>query len=102
MLLVLTDVFFSLFVFKRFRISREKRLLHSSCLSVHPSACVSSAPTQRIFVKFDIGLLIKIWQNPNLVKIGQKYLAIYIGNLRTFVLLPATVTLFLSSIVGTH
>jgi len=41
--------------FRRVRISREKNLLFSSCLSVRLSACISSAPTGQIFVKFIIG-----------------------------------------------
>ena len=32
----------------------DKGLFDSSCLSVHPSARNSSAPTGRIFMKFDI------------------------------------------------
>ena len=35
----------------------EKRLLASSCLSVRLSAWNNSVPTERIFMKFDIGLL---------------------------------------------
>jgi hypothetical protein len=36
------------------RINSEKRLLASSCLFAHVSACIGSAPTEQIFVKFDI------------------------------------------------
>ena len=60
LLLVPTDIFLSLLVFKRLHISREKRLLPSSCPSVHPSACVNSAPTQRFSVKFGTGDFINL------------------------------------------
>jgi hypothetical protein len=40
--------------FRHIFISSEKRLSASSCVSVRLSVCVSSVPTGRIFVKFDI------------------------------------------------
>ena len=57
---------------RRLRISRGKHLSATSrlsirlsvCLSVCLSAYIGAAPTERIFVKFDIG---------SLVKIGQKF-----------------------------
>jgi hypothetical protein len=42
------------FLFRCVRVNIEKLLFASSCLSVRPSACVSAAPTGRIFVNFDI------------------------------------------------
>jgi hypothetical protein len=39
--------------------SCEKRLLDPSCLSVLPSAWNNSAPTGRILINFDIGVLLK-------------------------------------------
>jgi hypothetical protein len=42
------------FVFRRFSQNCGKRLLASSCLSVRPSAWNNSAPTGRIFMKFNI------------------------------------------------
>ena len=49
--------------FRRGRVSNEKRVVASSCLSVRPSvrpsgrlsAYISAAATERIFVKFDTG-----------------------------------------------
>jgi hypothetical protein len=35
--------------------SHEERLLFSLRLSFHPSACISTAPTEKIFMKFDLG-----------------------------------------------
>ena len=43
------------FVFRRFSQNCGKRLLASSCLSVRTSARNNSAPTGRIFMKFNIG-----------------------------------------------
>jgi hypothetical protein len=40
---------------KSFRVSRENRLLVSSCPSVRPSECISSAPRGMILMKFHIG-----------------------------------------------
>jgi len=48
-------------LYKRFRVSRENRLLASSCPSVRPSVrpseYISSAPREMIFMKFHIGVL---------------------------------------------
>jgi hypothetical protein len=47
-------------------------------LSVCLSACISALPTAKIPIKFDIGDLYEIsWETANLVKIGQKYEALY-------------------------
>jgi hypothetical protein len=43
------------------------------CLSV----CISAVPTRRIAVKFMLGTSMEIYRNSNLVKIGQKYQALY-------------------------
>jgi len=60
---------------------REKRLLASPCPSVCLSTCVSTSATGRISSKFDIGGggdIMKICgENPNWVKVGQKYWALY-------------------------
>ena len=42
------------FVFSCFWQNTGNRLLASSCLSIHPSSWRNSAPTRRIFMKFDI------------------------------------------------
>ena len=52
-------------------------------MSVRLSACIIAAPSGRIFVKFYICGLVKICgEKPDLVKIGQKYRALYV---RTYV-----------------
>jgi hypothetical protein len=68
----------------------EKCVLALPCLSVHfsvalscwpisLSASISSACTGRIFGKLILGYCMEICQeNPNLVKIGQKYWALYL------------------------
>ena len=41
-------------------------------MPVHPSACISMAPTGWIFMKFDIGdFMIIYWEKRDLVTIGQ-------------------------------
>jgi len=51
-----------------------ERLLASSCLSFCPSARNNSAPTGRIFIKFDIWGFFEICQgNSSFIKIWQQY-----------------------------
>jgi hypothetical protein len=57
LVLWLDEVLFPVFsFFRRFRKIAKKRLLASSCLAVRLSAWYNSAPTGRIFMKFDIWL----------------------------------------------
>ena len=53
----------------------------SDCLSsARPSIrCISAAPTERIYVNFDISTSMKMCREiPNLAKIGQKYRTLYV------------------------
>ena len=51
----------------------------SARTSVCMSVCISAAPNGRIIVKSDVGEVKKtLLQTPNLVKIGQKYLALLV------------------------
>jgi hypothetical protein len=51
---------------------------------------ISEAPIGRIFMKLDIGNFTKICrETPDLVKIGQKYRALYTKTLNTFLVLTA-------------
>ena len=63
-----------------FELSREKRLLASSCMSVR--LFVHMYQHGSIFVGSDIwNFVTKVRQgNPNLVKFGQKYRAFYMNN----------------------
>jgi hypothetical protein len=51
-----------------------------TCMSVSilPSARINLAPTGWIFMKFDVGDLLKSWESPNLVTTGQKYRALHL------------------------
>lgn len=53
----------------------------SDCLfSAHPSIrCISAAPAERIYVKFDVSTSMKMCREiPNLAKIVQKYRTLYV------------------------
>jgi hypothetical protein len=79
--------------FRRVRIdSREapinlvKSVRPSIFLSLRPSACISAALTERIFVKFDTEIFMKICQGTqNIFKIGQKYRPLYMKPYLRFV-----------------
>ena len=60
--------------FRRFSRSSEKCLLSSSRLSVHPSDCISAAPTRWISVKFAVGdCYVNLWRK---YKLGFKQVKI--------------------------
>jgi len=46
-------------------------------LLVHLPTSIGSAPIGWIYVKSDTGGSAKIWEIPNMVKIGQKYRGLY-------------------------
>jgi hypothetical protein len=55
-------------------------------MSVRLSSYITAAPTGKISVKFGIeGFYKKNCRNPNLVKIGQKYRALYIRIYEVFI-----------------
>jgi len=63
-------------VFKRVHFKLCKAA--SFIMSVRLCACINSAPTGRIYVKLRLGTSVKTCrENPDLVKIGPKYLAFY-------------------------
>jgi hypothetical protein len=66
------------YVFGRFRIIAKKRLLASPCLSVCPHV-LARLSLDGLPYNFDIGDFMKICpENPNFVKIWQKYRELYI------------------------
>jgi len=58
---------------------RKDGLLASSCFSVYPNVRINSAPTGRMYVKFDIGNFGIIQSRIcNFVKIVQKHQELYV------------------------
>jgi len=49
-------------------------------MSVCPLTCISLASIRRIYMKFHVGDLVKTIKSPDLVKILQKYRAVYMNN----------------------
>ena len=74
------------YTFKAIRkIATRDRWLRHVCLSLHPSAWDNSAPTERVFIKFDIKYFLKICLgNSSLIKIRQRITRTIYKDLCTF------------------
>jgi len=49
------------------------KVAKSTCHHICLSACMNSAPSGQMCVKFDIGDLINLFKTPDMVKVWQKY-----------------------------